>query len=86
MHRSAHRQYKFVATPWEEMVKKYQRSMDMPIGEVLLKYMERYIYKHPEEWYQWKKYTALDAFVPYSTASDKPTPIPILKPVLAKIM
>ena len=85
MHRSAHHRYKFVATSWEEMAKKYQRSIDMPIGAVLLKYMERYIYKHPEEWYQWKKYTALDAFVPYSTVRDKPTPISVLNPVLGKI-
>ncbi|UCD89591.1 MAG: lysophospholipid acyltransferase family protein [Desulfobacterales bacterium] len=85
MHRSANHQYKFVATSLEEMVQKYQRSIDMPIGAVLLKYMERYIYKHPEEWYQWKKYTALDAYVPYSTVRDKPTPIPILKPLLGKI-
>jgi len=81
MHRSARHRYKFVATSWEEMAQKYQRSIDTPIGAVLLKYMERYIYKHPEEWYQWKKYTALDAFVPSSTVRDAPTPIPVLKPM-----
>jgi len=85
MHRGAQHRYKFVVTSWEEIAQKYQRSIDMPIGAVLLKYMERYIYKHPEEWYQWKKYTALDAFVPYSTIRDKPTPIPVLNPVLGKI-
>ena len=86
MHRSAHHRYKFVATSWEEMSQKYQRSIDMPIGAVLLKYMERYIYKHPEEWYQWKKYTALDAFVPSSTVRNAPTPIPVLTPVFGKIL
>ncbi len=85
MHRTAQHRYKFVATSWEEMAKKYQRSTDMPIGAVLLKFMERYIYKHPEEWYQWKKYKALDAFVPAGTAVNMPTSLPVLKPVFGKL-
>ena len=84
MHRSAQHRYKFVATSWEEMAKKYQRSLDMPIGAVLLKFMERYIYKHPEEWYQWKKYPVLDTFVPSGTTENMPPPLPVLKPVFGK--
>lgn len=56
MHRNQQHRYKFIVTSWEEMAKRFQRSMDMSIGAVVLKFMENYIYKYPEEWYLWKKY------------------------------
>ena len=62
------------------MAQKYQRSTDMPIGAVLLKFMERYIYDHPEEWYQWKKYPALDMFTIPSIETNKEMSINILEP------
>lgn len=46
----------------QEMANRFQRSRDMSVGAVVLKFMENYIYKHPEEWYQWKKFLALDLF------------------------
>ena len=85
MHRSAKHRYKFVATSWNKMAAKHQRSLDMPIGAVLLKFMERHIYKHPEEWYQWKKYTALDTFAPSGSKANISPPLPVLKPVFGKM-
>lgn len=64
MHRDHRHRYKFIATSFEEMAKRFRRSKDMSIGAVVLKCMEDYIYKHPEGWYQWKKYPALDMFSP----------------------
>jgi lauroyl/myristoyl acyltransferase len=80
MHRNDQNRYKFVATSLEEMERKYCRSVDTSIGEVVLKFMERYIYNHPEEWYQWKKYPALDMFTTPGIEMDKKPSIPILEP------
>ena len=85
MHRGDRHRYRFVATSWEKMAQKYQRSMDMPIGAVILKYMERYIYKYPQEWYQWKKYPALDMFLHSGSEVRELPSIPVLEPALGKI-
>ena len=85
MHRDRNHRYKFIATSWEEMTKRFQRSTDMPIGAVILKFLEQYIYKYPEEWYQWKKYPALDTFLPPDTKEKVPASIPGLEPTFGKI-
>ena len=74
MHRGDDHRYKFIATSWERMSQQFQRSIHTTMGEVILKFMEQYIYIHPEEWYQWKKYPAIEA-VPASTVST-----PLLEP------
>ena len=82
MHRGCGNGYKFIATSWEDMAQRHQFSVEMPVGAVILKYMERYIYNYPQEWYQWKKYSALDMFAPTdinvetSGAIPLPTPSP----------
>ena len=80
MHRDSWRRYKFIATSWEEMTKQYQRSMEMSIGEVVLKFMEHYIYKFPEEWYQWKKYPAIEQIPSSGVMVEKPLYLPQLRP------
>jgi len=74
MHRDDGHRYKFIATSWERMSQQFQRSNRTTMGEVILKFMEHYIYIHPEEWYQWKKYPAIEA-VQVSAAST-----PLLEP------
>jgi lauroyl/myristoyl acyltransferase len=82
MLRDSWHRYKFIATSWEEMSRQYQRSMDMSTGEVVLKFMEQYIYKFPEEWYQWKKYSKLDMFAPTDVLTETPASVPVLEPSL----
>lgn len=82
MHRDSWHRYKLIISSCEEMTKLYQRSMDMSIGEVVLKFMEHYIYKFPEEWYQWKKYPKLDIFAPSDAIAEIPVSIPVLEPSL----
>ena len=82
MHRNQQHRYKFIVTSWEKMAKRFQRSRDMSIGAVVLKFMENYIYKYPEGWYQWKKYQALDLFAPSGTDVEAPASIPVLEPSL----
>jgi len=80
MHRTYSHRYKFIATSWEKMAAMFERSGDMSIGEIVLKYMEHYIYNHPEEWYQWKKYPSLEMLSPADSAIAAPPAIPVLEP------
>ena len=80
MHRNHQHRYKFIVTSWEEMAKRFQRSKDMSIGAVVLKFMENYIYEYPEGWYQWKKYPILHSFAPSGTDAKAPVSIPVLEP------
>jgi len=47
--------YKFVAHSREEINNAYGQTGNRSVGEIVLKSLEQYIYRHPEEWYQWKK-------------------------------
>jgi KDO2-lipid IV(A) lauroyltransferase len=85
MHRVCRHRYKFIATSREEMEKNFQRSIDMSVGAVVLKFMERYIYKYPDGWYQWKKYAALELFSLSYTEIEAPASIPLLKPSLGNV-
>jgi len=80
MHRDDNHRYKFIATSYEEITKKYQRSINMSLGAMALKFMEHHIYKYPEEWYQWKKYQGLDLFAPSGADVKAPPTVPVLKP------
>ncbi len=80
MHREHGRRYKFMVTSWEDMAHNFQRSIDMPLGAVVLKCMEQYIYKFPEGWYQWKKYPALDMFAPADFKVEATAAFPTLEP------
>jgi len=82
MHRDDNHRYKFIATSYEEITKKYQRSINISLGAMALKFMEHHIYKYPEEWYQWKKYQGLDVFAPSGVDVKTPASIPVLKPSL----
>ena len=83
MHRNQQQRYKFIVTSWDEMAKRFQRSRDMSIGAVVLKFLENYIYKHPEGWYQWKKYQALNLFAPSGADVKAPASIPLFEPSTA---
>lgn len=85
MHRVCRNRYKFIATSWEEMAKHFQRSIDMTIGAVVLKFLEHYIYKYPEGWYQWKKYPTLALFSPSYTEVKPPASMPLLEPSLGNV-
>jgi KDO2-lipid IV(A) lauroyltransferase len=85
MHREYNHRYKFIATSQEEMAEKSQRYQDISIGALVLKFMEHYIYKYPEGWYQWKKYPVLDMFAPAGTRLEAQPAFPLLEPFLGKV-
>ena len=55
MHRINNQVYRFIAHPWEKIINSGEHSTNKSLGELVLKYLEKYIYQYPEEWYQWKK-------------------------------
>ena len=67
------------------MAKQFSLSVNMSIGEVMVKFLERYIYKYPEEWYQWKKYTKIKMLPSYDTKVEGPVNLSLLKPSLGKV-
>ncbi len=85
MHRGSNQRYEFIINSWEEMAKQFKCQVNMSIGEVVLKFLEGYIYKYPEEWYQWKKYTGIKTFSPYVIKVEGLIPLSLLKPSLSKV-
>ena len=85
MHREYNHRYKFIATSREAMARQSQRSQDISVGALVLQFMEHYIYKHPEGWYQWKKYPALDIFAPAATRLEAPLPLPLPEPSFGSV-
>lgn len=59
IHRFNLDQYKFVAYSHEQMIEMIRYSPSTTTGEVVLKVLEQFIYKYPEQWYEWKKYPDL---------------------------
>lgn len=81
MHRGSGNDYKFSATSWEEMERRHHLYAGMSMGAVILKFMEQYIYNYPQEWYQWKKYPALDRFAPSPAEGGAPGAVPLPEPL-----
>ena len=65
MHRNKHFGYKFNVYSLEELSKHFPFPCDLPIGGVILKFLEQYIYRYPQEWYQWQKYAAIKTLDSY---------------------
>jgi KDO2-lipid IV(A) lauroyltransferase len=85
MHRDYNHRYKFIATSIEEIKKQFKQLTDASIGEIVLKYLEQYIYTYPEGWYQWKKYPAIEQIPSSSTMVEKPLYLPQLSSSFGKV-
>jgi hypothetical protein len=85
IHRDSNQRYKFVITSWEEIAKQFRRSVNMSIGEVVLKFLEQYIYNCPEEWYQWKKYFDIRMPSVPGTKVEIPKSPSLVKPAFSRI-
>ncbi len=72
--------YRFMAKSLQEMARAFQTPTRFAVGELVLKVLEQYIYKHPEEWYQWKKYLDVEALPSDRIRADRPFTLPLLEP------
>jgi len=85
MHRESKSHYTLVLTRREEMEKQILYRNRIPVGLAALKLLELYIYKYPEQWYQWKKYAAMKTSHLHGSTSDGLTSLQTLKPSLGKV-
>jgi lauroyl/myristoyl acyltransferase len=84
MHRDQKLHYKFTATSPEEMEKHFHHSGNGSVGAAALKYLEQFIYKHPQEWYQWKKYSQIETLASNDYEVEHVSPVSLLDPSFGK--
>jgi KDO2-lipid IV(A) lauroyltransferase len=85
MHRERDHRYKFITTSWEETKKVFARPAETPLGSVALNFLERYIYRYPREWYQWKQYADILTTPSFGIAVESPTSLSVLKTSLHNV-
>ncbi|MCK4825618.1 hypothetical protein KA005_58255, partial [bacterium] len=54
-------------------------------GETVLKFLERYIYSNPEQWYQWKNYNEIKMLPSPEAKVAGKTSLPLFKPALGRV-
>jgi len=86
IHRYSLSRYKLIMYTYEDMLKMlYGISSSLSVGEAALKFLEQFIYYHPEQWYQWKKYIEIEAITTSDLQVEIPRSFPLLKPAFVKI-
>ena len=80
MQREPNQRYTFAAISLEEIRKRFILFSDMPIGSIVLKFLEHYIYKHPEEWYQWGKYAKMKSIERREYSTEAPRTLSLFNP------
>ncbi len=86
MHRKHNHRYQFISASIAEIKEQSKQLTDASVGEILLKYLEQYIYNHPAGWYQWKKYPSIKQIPSSGVMVEKPSYIPQLRPSFGKVV
>ncbi|MEA3429464.1 MAG: hypothetical protein U9Q84_09725 [Thermodesulfobacteriota bacterium] len=86
MHRDYNHRYRFIAISIEEIKKQFKQLTDASVGEIVLKYLEQYIYNHPAGWYQWKEYPAIEQIPSSDVVVEKPLYLPQLRPSFGRVV
>ena len=84
IHRYNMNKYKLIMYNYEDMLQFVQDLAPASVGETVLKFLERYIYSNPEQWYQWKNYGEIGMPPIAGTKTVKPASLPLLKPAFGK--
>ena len=77
-------EYKLIMYSYGQMSKLLGEKAPITPGETVLKVLEQFIFFHPEQWYQWKKYPELGDFSISVNSHKKSETIPILPPVFGE--
>ena len=80
IHRFSLSQYRLIMVAHEEMLQILGNIQPASVGETVLKFLEKYIYASPEQWYQWKKYFEIEPSPAMARSVQKPTSPLVLKP------
>jgi len=84
MHRLGGGKYKFIVNPLNDILVKFNSRNNTSMGALVLKFLEYYIYKFPEEWYQWKNYYRVMNFPPKTYTRYKSSHASVLRPTLVE--
>jgi KDO2-lipid IV(A) lauroyltransferase len=83
MHRDNNYRYRFIAHSLEEE-EHILSPENLSIGAKILKFLEKYIYEYPEQWYQWKKYADMEMIPSEGIKVARPSSVSLLRPSLSK--
>jgi lauroyl/myristoyl acyltransferase len=86
IHRYSLSEYKLIVHSYEDMLKMLGGIPLSTVGETVLKVLEQYIYRYPEQWYQWKKYPELRNGSIIDIKAEKAMSSPFLQPAFGKIL
>jgi KDO2-lipid IV(A) lauroyltransferase len=85
IHRYSLSEYRLIVHSYEDMVKMLNGIPLSTVGETVLKVLEQYIYRYPEQWYQWIKYPDIRNRSIIDLKRTKPIPSAFLQPTLGRI-
>ena len=76
--------YELIVYSYDDMLKMLKGNNRPTPGEAVLKVLEQYIYRYPEQWYQWKKYPQLCGYKIPGRHRGGAGPRPVLQPLLER--
>jgi KDO2-lipid IV(A) lauroyltransferase len=85
IHRYSLSEYKLIVHSYEDMVKMLDGIPLSTVGETVLKVLEQYIYRYPEQWYQWKKYPDIRNRSIIDLKGAKPISSAFLQPTFGRV-
>jgi len=85
IHRYNLNKYKLIMYAYEDMLQILHDIAPSSSGETVLKFLERYIYSNPEQWYQWKNYNEIKTFPSPEAGVASKTSLPLFKPALGSV-
>ena len=84
LHRFNLKRYTFVAYSYEQMIEMIRYTPSVTAGEVVLKVLEQLIYKYPDQWYEWKKYSQICSSGLSDGRREEKIHRPLLQPLLER--
>jgi len=85
IHRYNLNKYKLIMYAYEDMLQILHDIAPFSSGETVLKFLERYIYSNPEQWYQWKNYNEIKTLPSPEAKVASKTSLPLFKPALGRV-
>jgi KDO2-lipid IV(A) lauroyltransferase len=84
MHRARDDRYHFIVNPLNGGESEIPVPEQSRMGASALKLLEHYIYRYPEEWYQWKKFSDIGDVPVFRTRYQRKLSPPLLQPAMGK--
>ncbi len=83
LHRHSLNQYSLILYSREQMLGLFPSMQPNTSGEMALKMLEQFIFRYPEQWYQWEKYPELySSRIVFSQRGETELSHPVLLPLL----